>query len=128
MNFNPRSREGSDYAWGVYCTAWANFNPRSREGSDSFRRIKKARCKNFNPRSREGSDNSGWSSFPFRYISIRAPARGATSSVSGNSSLMKHFNPRSREGSDCGNIGVHFHNCDFNPRSREGSDDHPVDT
>ena len=33
---------------------------------------------NFNPRSHEGSDNSGWSSFPFRYISIHAPTRGAT--------------------------------------------------
>ena len=35
VNFNPRSREGSD---GLAHTAWpvtSHFNPRSREGSDS---------------------------------------------------------------------------------------------
>ena len=34
MNFNPRSREGSDVAALAICDANTNFNPRSREGSD----------------------------------------------------------------------------------------------
>ena len=34
MNFNPRSREGSDDFWNHEYCAGANFNPRSREGSD----------------------------------------------------------------------------------------------
>ena len=33
-NFNPRSREGSDYILGIYGVRGKNFNPRSREGSD----------------------------------------------------------------------------------------------
>ncbi len=81
MDFNPRSREGSDertllhtmLSWGISIHAPArgattrsgsltgsnkDFNPRSREGSD-----RKTTCfcicnlLNFNPRSREGSDS-----------------------------------------------------------------------
>ena len=54
-------------------------------------------------------------------ISIRAPARGATSYQSHGLSLQ-YFNPRSREGSD---LTAMIHSClsiHFNPRSREGSD------
>ena len=35
-DFNPRSREGSDYFCPEIFSASANFNPRSREGSDNF--------------------------------------------------------------------------------------------
>ena len=38
MNFNPRSREGSDVAALAICDANTNFNPRSREGSDGVLR------------------------------------------------------------------------------------------
>ena len=34
-NFNPRSREGSDYTFVVHQSPFLNFNPRSREGSDT---------------------------------------------------------------------------------------------
>ena len=34
VNFNPRSREGSDDAGAEACYIAAHFNPRSREGSD----------------------------------------------------------------------------------------------
>ena len=34
MDFNPRSREGSDTCEGRARTGSAYFNPRSREGSD----------------------------------------------------------------------------------------------
>ena len=59
MNFNPRSREGSDVAALAICDANTNFNPRSREGSD---------CP------LDGPTLVG-------QISIHAPAKGATSTV-----------------------------------------------
>ena len=102
MNFNPRSREGSDVAALAICDANTNFNPRSREGSD---------CP------LDGPTLVG-------QISIHASAKGATSTVPDDypqycvfqSTLprrerqisicshqpFQHFNPRSREGSDCG--------------------------
>ena len=56
-----------------------DFNPRSREGSDAGRNARSWKPNDFNPRSREGSDlgqsleyDDGW------YISIHAPAKGAT--------------------------------------------------
>ena len=59
-----------------------HFNPRSREGSDKSRQLFLIWCGDFNPRSREGSDNSRFFIFspPF-YISIHAPAKGATMKV-----------------------------------------------
>ena len=35
-DFNPRSREGSDYYWVSIAFIFFNFNPRSREGSDKI--------------------------------------------------------------------------------------------
>ena len=76
-------------------------------------------------------------------ISIRAPARGATSShkrhvagsrfqsalprgerhnMVGYCQSHRDFNPRSREGSDDGTQLSVRYGCYFNPRSREGSD------
>ena len=55
-----------------------NFNPRSREGSDNIIQNIIAISNNFNPRSREGSDK-GVKIYAYELvISIRAPARGAT--------------------------------------------------
>ena len=80
--FNPRSREGSDrrYEWGV--KPFGNFNPRSREGSDDEILYRTRRRRHFNPRSREGSDDLRYRILiPAKYISIHAPARGATVTV-----------------------------------------------
>ena len=102
-------------------TSWY-FNPRSREGSDVANMTGRSLDGNFNPRSREGSDYHSFCKWQVRNISIRAPARGATSATMKGRWNMQYFNPRSREGSDdvynqravrCGY---------FNPRSREGSD------
>ena len=57
-----------------------NFNPRSREGSDKVRIQRQWLRENFNPRSREGSDQVNSRIYGSFYISIRAPARGATQS------------------------------------------------
>ena len=100
--FNPRSREGSDQAAICVPHILRYFNPRSREGSDrsvchhagpdyqfqsTLPRGERqcnspanvANIMDFNPRSREGSDVD----VPdicdhMQYISIHAPARGAT--------------------------------------------------
>ena len=77
----------------------------------------------FNPRSREGSDDYGDETSAVKFISIHAPAKGATYRLAARRKADRHFNPRSREGSDGGGNGkVHKILRDFNPRSREGSD------
>ena len=101
LDFNPRSREGSDDVLSSNDFIFHDFNPRSREGSDYysenpasdgttfqstlprgerllFRKSITSRH-NFNPRSREGSDNVCSFLYILHNISIHAPARGATS-------------------------------------------------
>ena len=54
------------------------FNPRSRKGSDPKSPTYGAMCLDFNPRSRKGSDLAKSESGSQIWISIHAPARGAT--------------------------------------------------
>ena len=56
INFNPRSREGSDVCGTMPLPPISNFNPRSREGSDQIEGYALVLGVDFNPRSREGSD------------------------------------------------------------------------
>ena len=63
-NFNPRSREGSDFPSVLSSKADYNFNPRSREGSDIISSIRRKLLDNFNPRSREGSDSKNHQDYP----------------------------------------------------------------
>ena len=100
MNFNPRSREGSDVAALAICDANTNFNPRSREGSDGKYLYGIRRQHHFNPRSREGSDKLVFAVTNPSNISIHAPAKGATAVPIGKIIVCIYFNPRSREGSD----------------------------
>ena len=58
FDFNPRSREGSDYTDKHNGYMEYNFNPRSREGSDTVQPVSLKVSTHFNPRSREGSDPS----------------------------------------------------------------------
>ena len=79
--FNPRSREGSDYNFFERVCDIFHFNPRSREGSDGDRPERCEPTDNFNPRSREGSDqDQRMTEVQEIYISIHAPAKGATES------------------------------------------------
>ena len=65
-----------------FSSSTINFNPRSREGSDTTQIINNHYIINFNPRSREGSDLAPFFVFQLRrHISIHAPARGATSAI-----------------------------------------------
>ncbi len=104
VDFNPRSREGSDVVWygfrkwrkrfqstlprrerrGLHCKwllTFSDFNPRSREGSDMPRTFTVCSSTDFNPRSREGSDQYPFGGSFFKLISIHAPAKGATSKI-----------------------------------------------
>ena len=82
-------------------TGRKDFNPRSREGSDTQEKLLTESEQYFNPRSREGSDSfSRKNSFSIFHISIHAPAKGATPSITSIKPSVSNFNPRSREGSD----------------------------
>ena len=100
MNFNPRSREGSDIRIRIQNNIARDFNPRSREGSDAYACRHGKTAEHFNPRSREGSDVPPVYPSNIREISIHAPAKGATKSENSQPCYHSHFNPRSREGSD----------------------------
>ena len=77
-----------------------DFNPRSREGSDYQGRGDGPVGKDFNPRSREGSDQIVRTVGDGEHISIHAPVKGATGFGSDDGQPEFYFNPRSREGSD----------------------------
>ena len=103
IDFNPRSREGSDQKDIVDTIVKIDFNPRSREGSDSFRFYKNfCEFTHFNPRSREGSDECCNAAPVLKYISIHAPAKGATKYLIGliNPKLFQSTLPR-RERRKC---------------------------
>ena len=77
-----------------------NFNPRSREGSDEeYRSGDETRSISIRAPAR-GATFNDFPEVPGIYISIRAPARGATSIYSSRLFILSNFNPRSREGSD----------------------------
>ena len=77
-DFNPRSREGSDFGLYKNFCEFTYFNPRSREGSDNSPDRDHNNDRNFNPRSREGSDKARMIARIDAPISIHAPAKGAT--------------------------------------------------
>ena len=143
--FNPRSREGSDAfvinvflftlisihapAKGATCSMHTkdrfnnNFNPRSREGSDQTiqKKLKKI-CKfqSTLPRRERLIDHMAYQIA--RFISIHAPAKGATVFAT----LPSFLTPISIHAPAKGATGTKKLKAtspkDFNPRSREGSD------
>ena len=80
--FNPRAREGRDYDSWISSISPYRFNPRAREGRDTDATIWQPFALRFNPRAREGRDLRYFIDFRDTGVSIHAPARGATSSVS----------------------------------------------
>ena len=78
MNFNPRSREGSDRP----ALAGGRTNPISIhapvKGATQACRYGLVAPGYFNPRSREGSDNYACEQAKRSSISIHAPVKGAT--------------------------------------------------
>ena len=78
------------------------FNPRSRMGSDGDIETSDGISLSFNPRSRMGSDIIDAKTKQGQYVSIHAPAWGATGAGCDINRLSSCFNPRSRMGSDLG--------------------------
>ena len=78
-HFNPRTREGCDIYDYEVTTTPDDFNPRTREGCDRWIMMIYHFKSYFNPRTREGCDNTvRLYVLNLLYISIHAPARGAT--------------------------------------------------
>ncbi len=79
IDFNPRSREGSDGSAGGLETEYNNFNPRSREGSDNNDCVRACRKRKFQSTLPRGERRPYYNTKPAsKTISIHAPARGAT--------------------------------------------------
>ena len=143
VNFNPRSREGSDeYRDRVHdrhtcisihapargaTTVWEGissffgFQSTLPRGERHPRSAPAAAPSDFNPRSREGSDSARPSSLPAMSISIHAPARGATAEAYKNCAANAFQSTLPRGERHCVTLSV-FAPMHFNPRSREGSD------
>ncbi len=120
-DFNPRSREGSDYCCKHPKVAQMNFNPRSREGSDSFQLFVKVM---FSISIHAPAKGATWTSGRFyteSAISIHAPAKGATWTSYAVCAMMGFQStlPRRERRST---VRPSDQDNDFNPRSREGSD------
>ena len=77
-NFNPRSREGSDYVELVDIDIKTDFNPRSREGSDDFVSQREQFTGISIHAPARGATGIGTAVKKSAAISIHAPARGAT--------------------------------------------------
>ena len=145
IDFNPRSREGSDCKSpdvdGHYCEFQSTLPRRERLHVLPVP-LFNAEFQSTLPR-RERHQAGRTSDEAFR-ISIHAPAKGATISASihcwstaqfqstlprrerrcagGARAVGVYFNPRSREGSDTAALPRAPATSYFNPRSREGSD------
>ncbi len=79
FDFNPRSRKGSDVNSGNLLHVFIVFQSTlpQRERQNLYCKWKLFSI-NFNPRSRKGSDKPQLAAHRLRYISIHAPAKGAT--------------------------------------------------
>ena len=122
-NFNPRSREGSDF----------NHNPSGgivvisilapARGATIDELFHSIGIDHFNPRSREGSDVTVRTSPNSSSLFQSSLPRGERRKNACNCGTEKfYFNPRSREGSDRSLRVAATPSRHFNPRSREGSD------
>jgi len=100
IDFNPRSRTGSDYVQWYRCRCVSISIHAPERGATAPPTVNTADNRYFNPRSRTGSD----------------PAEN------GMTYTPRDFNPRSRTGSDVAVRRWDFAATDFNPRSRTGSD------
>jgi len=78
QRFNPRARMGRDKSIEADMAAQAGFNPRARMGRDRDDTHVRRRKARFNPRARMGRDPTRHIGPGRRFVSIHAPAWGAT--------------------------------------------------
>ena len=144
-NFNPRSREGSDRTDLDWWRLRVHFNPRSREGSDikncglfhfsvkfqsalprrerqyGIRAVRPlAKFQSALPRRERRAEyvHTGYRGA----ISIRAPAKGATSAENGGKHFIRISIRAPAKGATFAWLNFSCSSPNFNPRSREGSD------
>ena len=141
--FNPRPRTGGDQgavtmvvttvvsirapARGAtlsdlsLCRNGRGFNPRPRTGGDAGQTTDRRALRFQSAPPHGGRRDPGRLSGPGQSVSIRAPARGATSWLA--TSLMPSFNPRPRTGGDSlDSCSSSTASTRFNPRPRTGGD------
>src|SRR5271166_228470 len=98
--FDPRSRAGSDRGTGPGVRAVDRFDPRSRAGSDLLRQQLGQRGQVSIRAPARGATTQMPVGPVLEAVSIRAPARGATRGMLSSSPSPTGFDPRSRAGSD----------------------------
>ncbi len=76
----------------------------------------------FNPRARVGRDIAVLCCFVYGFVSIHAPAWGATFVLKKIADGLMCFNPRARVGRDSARARGDAENARFNPRARVGRD------
>ena len=123
-SFNPRARAGRDQVYtkvdsrcmkfqstrprgarlglrGAGGNFFPSFNPRARAGRDKPPKIAKKQKHRFqSTRPRGARPEVSVKSLNFFFVSIHAPARGATRSCQSRSGGVQSFNPRARAGRD----------------------------
>ena len=100
-----------------------NFNPRTRMGRDTLLIYQNRTQTGFQSTHPHGARPCNLSiSLNMSFISIHAPAWGATEYQERLKGLIKHFNPRTRMGRDTPSIKNGYWYIDFNPRTRMGRD------
>ena len=148
MDFNPRSRKGSDECVRVILSTSAIFQSTLPQGErrETWQCWRAHRYISIHAPARGATlrPDPAWTlqpisihapargatcwifnASPRETISIHAPARGATRAFTSSSVYVFYFNPRSRKGSDAGRLVVVRVIVYFNPRSRKGSDVSP---
>ena len=78
IRFNPRPRAGGDSLFLLSMKKMISFNPRPRAGGDRLLRYAVPSFSGFNPRPRAGGDLRRSVMACMLWVSIHAPARGAT--------------------------------------------------
>ena len=122
LNFNPRSREGSDVRISAdYIVCIISIHAPAK-GATQGRRLCACVRQDFNPRSREGSDPGFSVTVSICCIFQSTLPRRERPAADRCVHRQSHFNPRSREGSDAPITSFADRLSHFNPRSREGSD------
>ena len=123
VDFNPRSREGSDCSGRPCDKSRGDFNPRSREGSDEGSNAAGKTPDRFQSTlPRRERQRATITKHRIRRISIHAPAKGATRAggdTSGGDAISIHAPAK---GATSHRTGMWMQQSNFNPRSREGSD------
>ena len=94
--FNPRARGGRDNLLHFLQLTKLCFNPRARGGRDDLEDIHLSGIYRFNPRARGGRDSNIACNIGSRFVSIHAPAGGATFFVILNCNVRKFQSTRPR--------------------------------